>query len=119
MLKRLVIFISVVVGGTIYFLLHRLMVGVIMPEAEDLWEWSLYLGLFATPVILTAVFGFVHCLMSWIVWGELIAPSAWVYKIKSRNNAISHEEYVQQYKAESEEKEIINQLDKEYPGMEK
>ena len=118
MLKRLVIFISIVVGGMVYLLLNRLLVGVIKPEAEDLWAWVLYIAVFAMPIVLTAVLGSVHCLISWIVWGELIAPQDWVYKIKSRKKTIIHEEYVQQYKTESEEKEIIKQLDKEYPGME-
>ena len=121
MLKRLVILISVVVGGTIYLLLHSLMVGAIWPKMQEPWGWTVTLAIFGTPVALTVVLGFIHALISWIVWGELIAPEEWLSMIKNRIHREPRASYLYIENITDAEKDVrdaLKELDAEYPGME-
>ncbi len=120
MLKRLGIFFGIVAIGTVYVFLNRWIVGVARPAAtvSDLWAWTVVFVLMGTPVSLLGLLVFiiypVHCLVSWIVLGEIIELLEWRDKINKRKAF----QVLHNKESQIEEDSIMKELNEEYPGME-
>ena len=134
MFKRLRLFLLICISAAVYIYVNRCIAGIWQwwytepdPNAASLWAVTIALIALITPFALAVaagatIFGLyiVGAPIFWIIKGEFPESPLDMFKqiIRRKSTSITHEQYVQRYKAEAEESKIMKELNAEYPGME-